>query len=100
MAYTLYFRGLQTTAASTAARLALLEPLTGAILAALLLGERLSATGIVGAAIIGAAVILTVQADRGRVGGDDGDDAQLARRYRSRIAVRSAAAGASAWDRI
>jgi drug/metabolite transporter, DME family len=78
VAYTLYFRGLRTVAASTAARLALLEPLTGAILAALLLGERLSATGIVGAAIIGAAVILTVQADRGggRVGGDDGDDAQ------------------------
>jgi hypothetical protein len=78
VAYTLYFRGLRTAAASTAARLALLEPLTSAILAALLLGERLSATGIVGAAIIGAAVILTVQADRGggRVGGDDGDDAQ------------------------
>jgi DME family drug/metabolite transporter len=78
VAYTLYFRGLRTAAASTAARLALLEPLTGAILAALLLGERLSATGIVGAAIIGAAVILTVQADRGggRVSGDDGDDAQ------------------------
>src|SRR4029077_5146155 len=42
VAYTLYFRGLRTAAASTAARLALLEPLTGAILAALLLGERLS----------------------------------------------------------
>src|SRR3989440_497387 len=78
VAYTLYFRGLRTAAASTAARLALLEPLTGTILAALLLGERLSATGIAGAAIIGAAVILTVQADcgGGRVGGDDGDDAQ------------------------
>jgi len=78
VAYTLYFRGLRTVAASTAARLALLEPLTGAILAALLLGERLSATGIAGAAIIGAAVILTVQADRGggRVGGDDGGDTE------------------------
>jgi DME family drug/metabolite transporter len=78
VAYTLYFRGLRTVAASTAARLTLLEPLTGAILAALLLGERLSTTGIAGAAIIGAAVILTVQADRGggRVGGDDGGDAQ------------------------
>ena len=63
VAYTLYFRGLRTAAASTAARLALLEPLTGAILAATLLGERLSATGIAGAAIIGAAVILTVQAE-------------------------------------
>ena len=78
VAYTLFFRGLRTAAASTAARLALLEPLTGAILAAWLLGERLSATGVAGAAIIGAAVILTVQADRGggRVGGDDGGDAQ------------------------
>ena len=86
VAYTLYFRGLRTVAASTAARLALLEPLTGAILAALLLGERLSATGIVGAAIIGVAVILTVQADRGggRVGGDDGDDAQP-RLHRQRL---------------
>ena len=86
VAYTLYFRGLRTVAASTAARLALLEPLTGAILAALLLGERLSATGIAGAAIIGAAVILTVQADRGggRVGGDDGDDAQP-RLHRQRL---------------
>ena len=99
VAYTLYFRGLRTVAASTAARLALLEPLTGAILAALLLGERLSATGIAGAAIIGAAVILTVQADRGgraragdlaaegadRVGGDDGGDAQP-RLHRQRLA--------------
>src|ERR1700759_5081372 len=86
VAYTLYFRGLQTAAASTAARLALLEPLTGAILAALLLGERLSATGIVGAAIIGAAVILPVQADGGggHVGGDDGDDAQP-RLHRQRL---------------
>jgi len=93
VAYTLYFRGLRTAAASTAARLTLLEPLTGAILAALLLGERLSTTGIAGAAIIGAAVILTVQADRGgalrggdlaaesadHVGGDDGGDAQPSR---------------------
>jgi DME family drug/metabolite transporter len=87
VAYTLYFRGLRTTAASTAARLALLEPLTGAILAALLLGERLSATGIAGAAILGAAVLLTVQADRGggRVGGDDGGDAQP-RLHRQRLA--------------
>jgi DME family drug/metabolite transporter len=64
VAYTLYFRGLRSASASTAALLTLLEPLTGAILAALLLGERLSATGIAGAAIIGAAVILTVQANR------------------------------------
>ncbi len=62
VAYTLYFRGLRSVPAGTAAVLALLEPLVGSILAALLLGERLSAAGIAGAAIIGTAVILTVQA--------------------------------------
>jgi DME family drug/metabolite transporter len=93
VAYTLYFRGLRTAAASTAALLTLLEPLTGAVLAALILGERLSATGIAGAAIIAAAVILTVRANRVRglrrgaggpgavdrgsgVGADNGGDAQ------------------------
>jgi DME family drug/metabolite transporter len=64
VAYTLYFRGLRTAAASTGAVLTLLEPLTGAILAAILLGQRLSATGMAGAAIIALAVILTVQANR------------------------------------
>jgi drug/metabolite transporter, DME family len=78
VAYTLFFRGLRSAAADTAALMALLEPLTGAVLADLLLGERLSATGIAGAAVIGAAVIITVRANRGagRVGGDDGGDAQ------------------------
>ena len=64
VAYTLYFRGLRTAAASTAALMALLEPLTGAILAAFTLGERLSAAGIAGAAILAVAVLLTVGADR------------------------------------
>ena len=64
VAYTLFFRGLRSAAAGTAALLALLEPLTGAILAALLLGERLSAAGMAGAALIGTAVALTVRADR------------------------------------
>ena len=66
VAYTLYFRGLRSAPASTGALLSLLEPLTGTILAAVLLGERLSATGFAGAAIIATAVILTVQASRGR----------------------------------
>jgi DME family drug/metabolite transporter len=65
VAYTLYFRGLRTAPASTAALLALLEPLTGAILAAFFLAERLSATGIAGAAILALAVILTVRANTG-----------------------------------
>jgi drug/metabolite transporter, DME family len=61
VAYTLYFRGLRTAAASTAALLTLLEPLTGAVLAAFILGQRLSAAGIVGAATLVAAVIVTVR---------------------------------------
>ncbi len=65
VAYTLYFRGLRSAAASTAALLSLLEPLTGTVLAAVLLGERLSVSGIAGAAIIAMAVLLTVLANRG-----------------------------------
>jgi len=64
LAYTLYFRGLRTAAASTAALLTLLEPLTGAILAAFVLGQRLSVTGMAGAATLVAAVIVTVRGAR------------------------------------
>jgi drug/metabolite transporter, DME family len=77
VAYTLYFRGLRTAAASTAALLTLLEPLTGTILSAFILGQRLSATGIAGAAILALAVILTVRTGGARgVGGDDSGDAE------------------------
>jgi drug/metabolite transporter (DMT)-like permease len=62
VAYTLYFRGLRAAAASTAAMLTLLEPLTGTVLAAVVLGERLSATGIAGAVILAGAVLLTMRA--------------------------------------
>ena len=62
MAYTLYFRGLRAAAASTAAMLTLLEPLTGTVLAAAVLGERLSPAGIAGALILAAAVLLSVRA--------------------------------------
>jgi drug/metabolite transporter, DME family len=61
MAYTLYFRGLRRAAASTAALLALLEPLTGAVLAAFVLGQRLSAAGIAGAVTLIAAVLVAVR---------------------------------------
>jgi DME family drug/metabolite transporter len=64
VAYTLYFRGLRTAAPSTAALLALLEPLTGAVLAALILGDHLGATGIAGGAVLAAAVLLTVTTNR------------------------------------
>jgi drug/metabolite transporter, DME family len=62
VAYTLYFRGLRTASAGTAALLSLIEPLAAAVLAAVVLGDRLSATGIAGAVMLLAAVIRTVRA--------------------------------------
>ncbi|MFI6368653.1 DMT family transporter [Nocardia sp. NPDC050630] len=59
MAYTLYFRGLADVGPGTAAVLALLEPLTGAILAAAILGERLSPAGLLGAVLLTAALVHT-----------------------------------------
>jgi drug/metabolite transporter, DME family len=61
LAYTLYFRGLLTAPASTGALLSLLEPLTGTVLAVLLLGNRLDPAGIAGAVLLGTAVILTAR---------------------------------------
>lgn len=66
VAYSSYFRGLRNSPATTAALLALLEPLTGTILAVLLLGNRLSVAGVAGAVILGAAVVLTVWEGRPR----------------------------------
>ena len=65
VAYTLYFRGLRTAPAGTAALLSLLEPLTGTVLAALILGDRLGTGGIAGAVILGAALVLAAVAGRG-----------------------------------
>jgi drug/metabolite transporter, DME family len=58
-AYTLYFRGLRGALPGTAALLALLEPLTATLLAALLFGDRLSLPGLAGAALLLAAVVRT-----------------------------------------
>ena len=66
VAYTLYFRGLRTAAASTGALLSLLEPLTGTILAAVVLGDRLGIAGIAGAVVLAAAVALTAATRRPR----------------------------------
>lgn len=59
IAYTLYFRGLPAAGPATAAILALLEPLTAAILAAILLGEQLTPLGYLGATLLTTALILT-----------------------------------------
>jgi drug/metabolite transporter, DME family len=57
-AYTCYFRGLAVSTPAVGAVTALLEPLTAAVLAAVVLGERLGAAGTAGAALVGAAVVL------------------------------------------
>ncbi len=59
IAYLAYLRGLRTQSSTTGVMVALLEPLTGAALAFLVLGERLSAAGLVGAALLLAAVVLS-----------------------------------------
>lgn len=65
VAYTLYYRGLRDAAASTAALLSLLEPLTAAGLAAVFLGDRLALPGLAGAALLLAAVVRAVRAGAG-----------------------------------
>jgi drug/metabolite transporter, DME family len=62
LAYTCYFRGLRTTSAGTGSVLALLEPLTGTVLAVLLLGERLGASGLIAGAVLAVAMVLTTRA--------------------------------------
>lgn len=52
VAYSLFNRGLRGVRSSTAATLALIEPVVAASLAFLVLGERLGASGLVGAAMI------------------------------------------------
>jgi DME family drug/metabolite transporter len=65
LAYTAYFRGLSSaTSPATGAVLALLEPLTAAVLAAVVLGERLGVAGTVGAAVLGVAAFRAARADR------------------------------------
>lgn len=59
VAYTCYFRGLRSASAGVGVLMALLEPLTAAVLAALLLGERLGGAGIAGGLLLGAALVLT-----------------------------------------
>jgi DME family drug/metabolite transporter len=57
-AYGAYFTGLRGVPATTAALLALLEPLTATIGAVLLRGERLGVAGVVGAILLGIAVVV------------------------------------------
>jgi drug/metabolite transporter, DME family len=56
VAYALFYRGLQTTPSEAAGVLTLLEPLAAAVLAAIVLHERLTPLGIVGAVLMLAAI--------------------------------------------
>ncbi|MGY4643075.1 EamA family transporter [Cellulomonas sp. URHB0016] len=58
VAYGAYFRGLDTVPATTAALLALLEPFTATIGAVLVRDEQLGVTGVVGAVLLAAAVVV------------------------------------------
>ncbi|WP_250447514.1 DMT family transporter, partial [Actinotalea sp. C106] len=57
LAYAAYFSGLRTVPATTASLAALLEPVTAAVIAAVLLGERLGPVGVLGGLVLGLAVI-------------------------------------------
>ena len=65
VAYTLYFRGLRTVAAGTAAVIMVVEPLTGAGLAAVVLHDRLGLTGAAGGVLLGATVVLAARTASG-----------------------------------
>jgi DME family drug/metabolite transporter len=56
LAYGLFYAGLRTTRSGSAVIATLLEPVTAAVAAAVVLGERLGPTGIVGSVLILAAV--------------------------------------------
>lgn len=57
-AYVAYLSGLRTVTPFVATIVALLEPVIAAVLGAIVLGERLGPSGIVGGAALGAAVVL------------------------------------------
>lgn len=64
VAYSLYFRGLRGSTAATATVVALLEPLTGTVLAAALLGQTLSAAAVLGAVLLCGSVLDTGRSHR------------------------------------
>jgi DME family drug/metabolite transporter len=64
LAYTLFLRGLRTVPSGTATVVALLEPLTGTVLSVIVLGERLSPAGVIGAFVLGAAIVTSTRTNR------------------------------------
>lgn len=64
LAYALFFFGMRTVTATASGVLVLLEPAGAAVLAALLLGERYGALGLVGGALLLGAVLMVNYARR------------------------------------
>jgi DME family drug/metabolite transporter len=62
VAYTCYFRGLRNAPVGVGVLMALLEPVTSAVLSAVLLGDRLGVSGIAGGLLLCAALVLTARA--------------------------------------
>lgn len=58
LAYLLFVRGLRTVPAATAQTLGLTEPVVATLLATMLLDERLSVPGVIGASLVGLALLL------------------------------------------
>ncbi len=68
VAYLAYFRGLRTQTGTVGSIVSLLEPTTATILAAVVLGERLTAPALVGACLLITAVALTALPASNRAG--------------------------------
>jgi drug/metabolite transporter, DME family len=66
VAYLLYGRGLRTVPAPTAVTLGLAEPAVAALLGVGVLGERLSATAIIGLVLVGLALAVLATGQRGK----------------------------------
>ncbi|MFC7614089.1 DMT family transporter [Actinokineospora soli] len=66
LAYGAYFAGLRGAPAVTAALCSMLEPLTATVLAVVLLDDRMTAAGVVGAALLFAALVLNAVPARRR----------------------------------
>ncbi len=64
LAYTCYFRGLRSTSAGTGSVMAILEPFTATVLAALLLGERIGTIGLIAGAVLALAMVMTAREPR------------------------------------
>jgi len=83
LAYSLYGYGLRRLAVPTVVTLTLAEPLTAAVLGTAVLGERLGAGGWLGAALVGAGLLLAARGTDGDPGHRPGERPPPAPRGRS-----------------